>query len=141
MLRMITESGGLATLIDAGARIAECACGFCIGMGQAPGTEAVSLRTSNRNFLGRSGTKSAKVYLVSPEVAVASAIAGRITDPRNLGKAPTVRMPKEFAVDDSMIVEPPADGSKVKMLRGPNIGEPPVASAPPKDLAEARATS
>ena len=134
VLSMITASSGLRSLIDAGARIAECACGFCIGMGQAPGSDAVSLRTSNRNFLGRSGTRSANVYLVSPQVAAASALTGVITDPRSLGKPPKVKVPAKFIIDDRMIIEPPADGSKVKVLRGPNIGEPPVASAPAKDL-------
>jgi aconitate hydratase len=90
-------------------------------MGQAPPSGGVSLRTFNRNFEGRSGTKDAKVYLVSPEVAVASAIAGKITDPRSLGNPPSIEWPAEFAVDDSMILKPPADGSKVEIRRGPNI--------------------
>ncbi len=134
VLRMIADSGALALLIDAGARIAESACGFCIGMGSAPNSGGVSLRTSNRNFLGRSGTKDANVYLVSPEVAGASALTGRITDPRTMGEPPRVKLPKRLAVDDSMILMPPADGSKVEVLRGPNIGEPPTASAPAEHL-------
>ena len=132
VLQMITESGGLASLIAAGARINECTCGFCIGMGQAPRNNATSLRTSNRNFEGRSGTANANVYLVSPQVALASALAGVITDPRTLGEPPAVRVPKSFAVDDRMIIEPPADGSKIEIYRGPNIGEPP-RSKPVKD--------
>ncbi|MFH1199602.1 MAG: aconitate hydratase, partial [Candidatus Micrarchaeota archaeon] len=121
VLQQITESGGLALLIRAGARVIESACGPCIGMGQAPPSAGVSLRTFNRNFEGRSGTKDAMVYLVSPEVAVASAIAGKIADPRELGMPPQVEWPQEFAVDDSMILKPPADGSKVEIRRGPNI--------------------
>jgi len=125
VLRMISASGGLSSLIESGARIAECACGFCIGLRQAPRTEATSLRTSNRNFLGRSGTGSANVYLVSPQVAAAAALAGCISDPRPLGAPPVVEPPTRFAVDDRMIIVPPKDGSKVEVLRGPNIGDPP----------------
>ena len=128
VMEMIAASGGLAALVAAGARINECACGFCIGIGQAPRTNAVSLRTSNRNFLGRSGTQSANVYLVSPQVAAAAAITGVITDPRDLGSAPpAIRLPKKFRVDDAMILQPPADRSKVEIYRGAGIGLPPVA--------------
>jgi aconitate hydratase len=123
---MIAANGALATIIGAGARIAESACGFCIGMGQAPRTDATSLRTNNRNFQGRSGTKSANVYLVSPQVAVAAALTGAITDPRTLGKPPTVDLPETFTIDDNMIVRPPEDRSLVEVYRGPNIGPPPV---------------
>ena len=128
VMEMIVASGGFAALVAAGARINECACGFCIGIGQAPRTNAVSLRTSNRKFLGRSGTQSANVYLVSPQVAAAAAITGVITDPRDLGSAPPViRLPKTFRVDDAMVLQPPADRSKVEIYRGAGIGLPPVA--------------
>jgi aconitate hydratase len=127
-MEMIVASGGLAALVAAGARINECACGFCIGIGQAPKSHAVSLRTSNRNFRGRSGTQSANVYLVSPQVAAAAAITGVITDPRDLGAAPpAIRLPRKFQVDDAMILQPPADRSKIEIYRGPGIGLPPVA--------------
>ncbi len=118
---MLAENGALADLIDAGARILECACGPCIGMGQAPATNAVSLRTFNRNFYGRSGTMSADVYLVSPEVAAASAVFGEITDPRKLGAAPHVDMPQSFKINDNLVIPPAEDGSKVEVVRGPNI--------------------
>ncbi len=121
VLAQVSMSGGLTHLINAGARIIESACGPCIGMGQAPPTGGVSLRTFNRNFDGRSGTKNDSVYLVSPEVAVASAIKGVIADPRELGELPEVDWPEKFAVDDSMIVKPPADGEKTEIRRGPNI--------------------
>ncbi|MCK4547335.1 MAG: aconitate hydratase [Candidatus Eisenbacteria sp.] len=119
---MIAKSGGLASLIASGARIAESACGFCIGMGHAPGSGEVSVRTSNCNFEGWSGTKTAAIYLVSPETAAATALKGRITDPRTLaGRPPRVAIPKTFVVDDNMVIKPPRDGSKVKIRRGPNI--------------------
>lgn len=121
VLNQIAQSGGLAMLISAGARIIESACGPCIGMGQAPPSGGVSVRTFNRNFEGRAGTKDAKVYLVSPEVAVACALAGKIADPRDLGIPPIVQLPEKFEVDDSMIIAPPADGSEVEIRRGPNI--------------------
>ncbi|HRZ89794.1 MAG TPA: aconitase family protein, partial [Spirochaetia bacterium] len=120
-LLMITKEGILADLVGAGARILECACGPCIGIGQAPSSGGVSLRTSNRNFEGRSGTKDALVHLVSVETAAASAIRGVITDPRSLGSAPAARQPEAFLVDDSQVVLPPADGSGVRIRRGPNI--------------------
>ena len=123
---MIAKNGALATLINAGCRIAESACGFCIGNSQSPQSNAVSLRTSNRNFEARSGTKTAQVYLVSPETAVAAAVTGEFTDPRKLGiRFPKVKMPVQFLIDDSMILPPAADPSKVTIVRGPNIGEPP----------------
>ncbi len=126
VLRMIADNGALGTLIGAGARIAENACGFCIGNSQAPGTDSVSVRTSNRNFLGRSGTKSAKVYLTSVETAVASALTGRITDPRTLGiEYPKISLPDTYAVDDSMILTPEKQHGSVEIIRGPNIGSPP----------------
>jgi len=127
---MLARNGALADLVRAGARVLECACGPCIGMGQAPPTGAVSLRTFNRNFEGRSGTASARVYLCSPATAAAAALTGRITDPRKLGRPPRVAMPLRFRVDDGGFLKPPRDRSKVKILRGPNIkpiprGRPP----------------
>jgi aconitate hydratase len=122
VFNMIAKSGGLASLIAAGARIAESACGFCIGMGHAPGSKEVSVRTNNRNFEGRSGTKTAGIYLTSVETAAATALKGKISDPRKLGgRPPRVAMPKTFIVDDNMVVKPPRDGSKIKIRRGPNI--------------------
>ena len=136
VLENISRDGGLDMLLSAGARLAESACGFCIGNSQSPGSHAVSLRTSNRNFEGRSGTKDAQVYLVSPESAAAAVIMGKITDPRDLEKIgikyPDVSMPKKFYVDDSMFIIPPADGKDVKILRGPNIGEPPRSTPMPE---------
>ncbi|OGV96305.1 MAG: aconitate hydratase [Nitrospinae bacterium RIFCSPHIGHO2_02_39_11] len=124
VLEMITRNGGLTSMISAGARILESACGPCIGMGNAPSTKAVSIRTFNRNFEGRSGTKDALVYLTSPEVAAAAALKGVITDPRKLGKKPPkIAMPKTFIVDDNMVI-PPLPLKKaalVEIIRGPNI--------------------
>jgi aconitate hydratase len=122
---MIARNGALADIIASGARIMESACGFCIGAGQAPPTGGVSLRTNNRNFEGRSGTSSAQVYLVSPETAALSAIAGKLVDPLDLPKKkhPGVSAPDRFFIDDSMIL-PPSD-KKIKIIRGPNIGDPP----------------
>ncbi len=120
---MLAENGALADLIAAGARILECACGPCIGMGQSPNSGGVSLRTFNRNFEGRSGTADAQVYLVSPEVAAASALTGVFTDPRTLGEPPVIKMPDTFLVNDNMII-PPADEKDmdaVEIVRGPNI--------------------
>lgn len=124
--QMIAKDGTLAKLLAAGARIIEPVCGFCIGCGQAPKDNAVSVRTNNRNFLGRSGTVSAKIYLVSPETAAACAIKGEMTDPRTLGmEYKRVEMPEAFIIDDSMFITPPADGKDIEIYRGPNIGEPP----------------
>lgn len=125
---MLAQNGALADLIDAGARILESACGPCIGMGQAPATDAVSLRTFNRNFYGRSGTSSAQVYLVSPEVAAVSALTGIVTDPRGFGKAPELDMPKSFLVNDNSIIPPADDGSEIEVERGPNIKPFPLSS-------------
>lgn len=121
--RMLAENGALADLIDAGARVLECACGPCIGMGQSPNSAGVSLRTFNRNFLGRSGTADAKIYLVSPETAAASALSGVLTDPRTLGKEADIPMPDHFDINDNMVVPPasPEEAKDVKILRGPNI--------------------
>lgn len=121
VLAMLAENGALASLVSAGARILECACGPCIGMGQAPRTNGISLRTFNRNFEGRSGTPSAQVYLVSPETAAASAITGYITDPRTLGDEPQVEMPKRFLINDNLIVPPADNPDEVEVVRGPNI--------------------
>jgi predicted aconitate hydratase len=121
VLRSLIESGGLADMISAGARLVETTCGFCNGVGQAPRSGGVSLRTSNRNFPGRSGTPDANLYLVSPETAAASAIAGTITDPRILGAPIQVHIPERFSIDDRMIVPPPPEGELVEIIRGPNI--------------------
>ncbi|MBU4199199.1 MAG: aconitate hydratase [Verrucomicrobia bacterium] len=136
VLAMLAKDKSLAALVGAGARILENTCGFCIGNSMSPGTEGVSLRTSNRNFEGRSGTPSARVYLVSPEVAAVAAIHGRIRDPRRTDlECPRVSMPKAFEIDDSMFLRPSEDGSGVKIIRGPNIGEPPKNHALPSELA------
>ena len=129
VVRQIDKEGALNVLLRAGIRLAENACGFCIGMGQAPRNNAVSVRTNNRNFYGRSGTLSAGVYLVSPETAVACALTGVITDPRDLEtkygiEYPDVRMPEEFLIDDSMILPPAEDPDTVEIYRGPNIVPP-----------------
>jgi aconitate hydratase len=121
VLTMLAREGALADMVAAGARILESACGPCIGMGQAPSTGAVSLRTFNRNFEGRSGTASAGVYLVSPETAAASAVTGVLTDPRKLGEAPAVTMPDQFVINDNMVLAPVEDPAGVEVVRGPNI--------------------
>ncbi len=135
---MLAENGALGDLIAAGARILECACGPCIGMGQSPNSAGVSLRTFNRNFEGRSGTANGQVYLVSPEVAAASALTGVLTDPRTLGKAPVIEMPKAFLINDNMILEPAAEETMndVEILRGPNI-KPFPQTAPLSDTIDA----
>ncbi len=123
VLNMLAKNGALSIMIDAGARILESACGPCIGMGQSPNSKGISLRTFNRNFEGRSGTKDGQIYLVSPETAAASAVAGVFTDPSKLGDMPAFEMPEEFIINDNMIV-PPApveEMDKVEILRGPNI--------------------
>lgn len=123
VLNMLAMNGALGDMIGAGARILESACGPCIGMGQSPNSGGISLRTFNRNFEGRSGTKDAGIYLVSPEVAAASALTGYLTDPRDLGEAPMVEMPEHFTINDNMI-EPPAgpeEAASIEVLRGPNI--------------------
>ncbi len=133
---MLAECGALADLINAGARILECACGPCIGMGFSPQSAGVSLRTFNRNFLARSGTADAQVYLVSPETAAASAVAGVFTDPTTLGTAPAISMPTAFKINDNLI-ELPIEAEKmdeVTVERGPNIKPIPVGKAPDADL-------
>lgn len=121
VLNMLAENGALSKIVSSGARVLECGCGPCIGMGQAPSTDAVSLRTFNRNFKGRSGTVSADVYLVSPEVAAVSALEGVITDPR--GKMPefNVEQPESFTINDNLIIAPAEVGNDVEIVRGPNI--------------------
>ncbi len=126
VMEMIARNGALADIISSGARILENGCGPCIGMGQAPGTDGVSLRTFNRNFYGRSGTLSAKIYLVSPETAAVSAITGVLTDPRELQVDLTIDMPEKFIIDDSMILAPAENGAEVEVKRGPNIKPFPV---------------
>ena len=123
VLTMLSSSGALNDIISAGARILECACGPCIGMGFSPNSAGVSLRTFNRNFLGRSGTKDAGVYLISPETAVAAALTGEITDPRLISSGVTVEMPKAFSIDDSAVIPPASesDAESLEVLRGPNI--------------------
>jgi len=118
---LIAENGALADLIAAGARVLEVGCGPCIGMGQAPPTGAVSVRSFNRNFPGRSGTANDQVYLASPAVCAATALFGCITDPRRLGEMPSIVEPERYPADDNMLIFPPADGSDVEVVRGPNI--------------------
>ncbi len=123
VLTMLADSGALSDILASGVRLLECACGPCIGMGFSPNSGGVSLRTFNRNFEGRSGTADAKVYLVSPETAVAAALTGVITDPRDLGEMPQIHLPETFRVDDSAILPPasPEEAGAVEVLRGPNI--------------------
>ena len=133
---MLAECGALADIIASGARVLECACGPCIGMGFSPKSAGISLRTFNRNFLARSGTKDAEVYLVSPELAAASAIAGVLVDPTTLGDAPKVEMPERFKISDNMIDLPASveDAPSVEVERGPNIKAIPQGKAPAADL-------
>ncbi len=137
VLNMIAKNGALSDMISAGARILESACGPCIGMGQSPCSEGISLRTFNRNFEGRSGTADAGIYLVSPEVAAASALTGVLTDPRTLGEAPQIEMPERFIINDSMVIPPatPENAPKIKVFRGPNIKPFPVSEAMGADIA------
>jgi aconitate hydratase len=141
VLNMLASKGALADIISAGARILEAGCGPCIGQCFSPGDSVVSLRTFNRNFPGRSGTLNDQVFLVSPETAVASAITGKITDPRDLKKLysieyPNIEMPREFFIDDSMIEKPlpPEKAKEVKVIRGPTIVVPPAPDDLPKNL-------
>ena len=128
VLNMIADNGCLSDIIDAGARILESACGPCIGMGQSPNSKGVSLRTFNRNFEGRSGTKDGQIYLVSPEVAAISAINGYLTDPRKIGDMPEFSLPEQFDINDNMVALPSdeANMNEVEVLRGPNIKTFPV---------------
>ena len=125
VLRMLADCGALSDILASGARVLECACGPCIGMGFSPNSAGVSLRTFNRNFLGRSGTKDAKVYLVSPETAVAAALTGYITDPTTMDPIADVTLPEAFTIDDSAILAPASaeNAVNVEVLRGPNIKE------------------
>ena len=135
VLLQLTKEGYLNDMLSAGARLLESACGFCIGNSFSPNSNAVSLRTSNRNFEGRSGTKDALVYLVSPETAAVSALAGEFVDPRTSpDDCPNLEMPQQYLIDDSMFVYPSDDNSKIQILRGPNIGDPPRNSALPENI-------
>ncbi|MDD6463153.1 MAG: aconitate hydratase [Clostridiaceae bacterium] len=136
VLNMLALCGALSDMIDAGARILESACGPCIGMGQSPNSKGVSLRTFNRNFEGRSGTADAGIYLVSPEVAAASALTGVLTDPRELGEMPEIEMPDEFIINDNMIAMPASveDADSVEVMYGPNIKPFPKTEAMPADI-------
>lgn len=133
---MLAKNGALADIIASGARVLECACGPCIGMGQSPNSGGVSLRTFNRNFEGRSGTADGQVYLVSPETAAASALTGMFTDPRTLGACEKIEMPQSFLINDNMIVEPAPDylSETVEVLRGPNIKPFPVSGPLPESI-------
>lgn len=134
VLTMLAQNGALADMVNAGARILESSCGPCIGMGQSPATNAVSLRTFNRNFEGRSGTVSAKVYLVSPEVAVVSALNGYLTDPRDFSEEIKVSMPEKFLVNDNLVVPPAEDPDSVEVVRGPNIKPFPMNTQMPESI-------
>ena len=136
VLTMLADCGALSDILASGARLLECGCGPCIGMGFSPSSGAVSLRTFNRNFLGRSGTRDAGVYLVSPETAVASALTGHITDPTTLGVMPEIVMPEQFRIDDSAVLAPAdeAEAEHVEVLRGPNIKEFPKSRPLPQEL-------
>lgn len=138
VLRMLSDCGALGDILASGARLLECACGPCIGMGFSPNSEGVSLRTFNRNFEGRSGTADGQVYLVSPETAVASALTGFITDPTTFGKRLSVSMPRKFFIDDTAVIEPASaeEAASVEVLRGPNIKPFPAAN-PVTDKIEA----
>ena len=129
VLTMLAQCGALTDILASGARLLECACGPCIGMGFSPSSGGVSLRTFNRNFLGRSGTKDGQVYLVSPETAAASALTGYITDPMTMEPIPAITLPDSFCIDDSAVLPPAEDGASVEVLRGPNIKEFPKSKA------------
>ena len=137
---MLAKNGALADIIASGARVLECACGPCIGMGQSPCSKGISLRTFNRNFEGRSGTADGQVYLVSPETAAVSALAGVFTDPRTLGEAVNIEMPTEFLINDNMVAAPAPveEMDSVEILRGPNI-KPFPETAPLPEKIEAKA--
>jgi aconitate hydratase len=131
---MLARDGGLAKIVGSGARIMESACGACIGMGQAPPSGSNTVRTFNRNFLGRSGTKDAGVYLTSVETALATALTGVMTDPRTLGKAPEITLPDNYLINDNMVIVPPEDGSEIEVIRGPNIKPLPQAQPLPDKM-------
>ncbi len=141
VLRMMADEGELSHIVASGARVLESACGFCIGAGQAPRSNAISVRTNNRNFYGRSGTVTAKIYLVSPETAAACALTGVMTDPRDLEtkfgiEYPKVEIPEHFTLDDSGLLAPAigSDAEKVELYKGPNIVDPPSGEPMPADL-------
>lgn len=134
VVQHLVDSGEMSYLVEAGARILENTCGPCIGMGLAPNTDAISLRTFNRNFLGRCGTESADVYLVSPEAAVAAALTGKITDPRDLEEYPEIQMPEKFIVNKNLLLAPPTEAEEVEIIRGPNIKPLPEFPPIPKQL-------
>ncbi|MEI6578923.1 MAG: aconitate hydratase [Eubacteriales bacterium] len=136
VLNMLSLNGALSDILTAGARVLESACGPCIGMGQSPTSGGVSLRTFNRNFEGRSGTADAGIYLVSPEVAAASAINGYLTDPRSLGKVPIIKLPNVFSINDNLIELPSSteNAKDVQILYGPNIKPFPTSEELPKDI-------
>ncbi len=136
VLENLTILSGLKSLLEGGVRLHQCGCLGCIGMGQAPPTNAISLRTFTRNFPGRSGTRPDLVYLVSPETAVASAIKGVITDPRELGEYPQIKLPEKFHINDSLLIPPlpEEEAKKVEIIRGPNIAPLPSFDPLPEDL-------
>lgn len=136
VLNMLSLNGALSDIISSGARLLECACGPCIGMGQSPNSAGISLRTFNRNFEGRSGTADAGIYLVSPEVAAASAIAGVLTDPRTLGKMPEILLPSSFVINDNMIIKPADENEAdcVEVIYGPNIKPFPTSTELPESI-------
>jgi len=136
VMQMIAENGALADIIQSGARILESACGFCIGMGQAPKTNGISVRTNNRNFKGRSGTASGQIFLVSPEVATATAIKGTFAEVADLKdvEAVEISMPEKFTIDDSMLIDPAEDSSRVQVIKGPNIKDVPVGEILPDKI-------
>ena len=136
VLTMLAENGALADIVASGARVVECACGPCIGMGQSPKSKGVSLRTFNRNFEGRSGTKDGQVYLVSPETAAVSAVTGVFSDPMTLANEVdvSVKMPEKFEINDNMIIPPAKEGEEVKVVRGPNIKPFPLNTELPETL-------
>ena len=138
VFNMIAQNGALATMIEAGARILESACGPCIGMGQSPNSGGISLRTFNRNFEGRSGTADGQIYLVSPETAAMSALTGVFTDPREMGEAVDIEIPSQFLINDNMVIEPckEEEMDNYEILRGPNI-KPYPATSPLKETIEA----
>ena len=133
---MLAQCGALSDMIAAGARVLECTCGPCIGMGQSPKSAGVSLRTFNRNFTGRSGTKDAEVYLVSPEVAAYSAICGYLADPREMGDQPEFKMPEHFLINDNMITKPASEeeAKALSTVKGPNIKDCPIGQPIPEKL-------
>lgn len=134
---MLAQNGALADLIAAGARILECACGPCIGMGQSPNSKGISLRTFNRNFEGRSGTADGQIYLVSPETAAASALTGVFTNPQTLGDEVPIALPEKFLINDNMVVAPAPESEmdQIEILRGPNIKEFPTTGPLPETIA------